>query len=76
MAPAFDGDLTRADLEGDTPYNTYVHHGLPPGPICSPGLAALTAALRPAKVPYLYFVAKGGRPPPVLGDLCPARQGR
>ena len=59
LGPSFDGDLTRADLEGDTPYNTYVHHGLPPGPICSPGLAALTAALRPAKVPYLYFVAKG-----------------
>ncbi|MCF8033887.1 MAG: endolytic transglycosylase MltG [Desulfarculaceae bacterium] len=59
LGPAFDGNLTRADLDRDTPYNTYAHTGLPPGPICSPGLAALRAALAPAKASYLYFVAKG-----------------
>jgi len=59
LGAAFDGDLTRADLEGDTPYNTYTRHGLPPGPICSPGRAALEAAIHPAKAPYLYFVARG-----------------
>lgn len=51
--------LNRKDLRIDTPYNTYIHFGLPPGPICNPGLASLTAALNPAKVTYLFFVAKG-----------------
>jgi UPF0755 protein len=47
------------DLLVDSPYNTYRHAGLPPGPICSPGLPSLLAALRPAKVPYLFYVARG-----------------
>src|SRR6266436_7185414 len=49
--------LTRADLRIDHPYNTYRNPGLPPGPIASPGLAAIEAALEPAPVKYLYFVA-------------------
>jgi UPF0755 protein len=56
----FDGELTRAQLSDEANrYNTYVHPGLPPGPICNPGLAALRAALEPAEVPYFYFVAGG-----------------
>lgn len=52
--------LLYADIErvGDDPYNTYTHAGLPPGPIASPGAPSLRAALNPADVPYLYFVAR------------------
>jgi UPF0755 protein len=46
------------DLTIDSPYNTYKYSGLPPGPICSPGLSSIEAALRPAKADYLYYVAK------------------
>ncbi len=54
----WDGNLRRPDLELDSPYNTYRYAGLPPGPICSPGLASLLAALEPADVPYIYFVSR------------------
>jgi UPF0755 protein len=54
----YDGNLRRADLELDSPYNTYRVPGIPPGPIASPGEAALDAVLHPADTPYLYFVAR------------------
>ena len=57
-AGRFDGNLTREDLQFDSPYNTYRYAGLPPGPIASPGRASLEAAASPADAPYLYFVSK------------------
>ena len=54
----FNGNLTRKDLQSRSPYNTYVIRGLPPGPICNPGRAALDAVLHPAEVDYLYFVSR------------------
>ena len=62
IGPGFNGNLTRRDLQTDTPYNTYTRHGLPPTPIAFPGRAAINAALNPAHGPELYFVATG------LGD--------
>lgn len=49
--------LTREDLQNPSPYNTYVHYGLPPGPICSPGEGAFRAVLKPAATDALFFVA-------------------
>ncbi len=57
----FNGNLTRKDLRTPTPYNTYVIKGLPPGPIASPGAAALEAALYPAETDYLFFVSRRDR---------------
>jgi UPF0755 protein len=54
----FDGNITRGHLMRKTPYNTYIIRGLPPGPICNPGMDAIIAALYPAPVNYLYFVSK------------------
>jgi UPF0755 protein len=55
----FDGNLRKRDLVADTPYNTYTRTGLPPTPIAMPGLGSLSAALNPAPVDALYFVARG-----------------
>jgi UPF0755 protein len=52
-------ELTLKDVQMPSPYNTYLHAGLPPGPICSPGLASIEAVLYPAKTDYLYFMGKG-----------------
>ncbi len=59
MGEAFDGNLRKRDLQTDTPWNTYIRHGLPPTPIAMPGQDALRAAVAPAKTPALYFVARG-----------------
>ena len=49
--------LTYADLKMDSPYNSYLHTGIPPTPICNPGRASIGAALRPAESDYMYFVS-------------------
>ncbi len=54
----FDGNIKRKHLRSKNPYNTYFHKGLPPGPICNPGLDSLKAVLEPDKTSYLYFVSK------------------
>ena len=59
LGESFDGNLRRADLLADTPYNTYTREGLPPSPISMPGKTALLAAVQPAASKALYFVARG-----------------
>lgn len=59
LGTRFDGNLTREHLAEDTPYNTYVHAGLPPSPIALPGARSIAAALHPAPGDYLYFVSRG-----------------
>lgn len=59
---AYRGAIYASDLTHDTPYNTYMHQGLPPGPIANPGIKALKAAMQPAQTDYLYFVAAGQNP--------------
>jgi UPF0755 protein len=56
------GAIYQSDLKLDTPYNTYLHTGLPPGPVANPGLRSLRAAMEPARTDYLYFVAAGANP--------------
>jgi UPF0755 protein len=56
------GVIHESDLKRNTPYNTYLHAGLPPGPVANPGLRSLRAAMEPAKTDYLYFVAAGADP--------------
>jgi UPF0755 protein len=59
LGEAYDGNLHKADLLRDTPYNTYTRVGLTPTPICLPGAAALRAAVNPQRTGALYFVATG-----------------
>ena len=59
MGQTFKGNLRKADLQADTPWNTYTRAGLPPTPIAMPGKASLLAALQPAASSALYFVARG-----------------
>ena len=56
------GTIYHSDLSRDTPYNTYLHAGLPPGPVANPGVKSLRAAMQPAQTDYLYFVAAGANP--------------
>lgn len=56
------GTIYQSDLQSDSSYNTYRHAGLPPGPICNPGVKSLEAAMHPAQTDYLYFVAAGADP--------------
>ena len=59
IGPKFDGDIKKADLRRDTPYNTYMRYGLPPTPIAMPSKESLLAAAQPAVSNALYFVARG-----------------
>jgi len=54
----YDGIINRSDLQLDSPYNTYLYPGLPPGPIANPGRASLEAAIHPAESDFLYFVSR------------------
>jgi UPF0755 protein len=56
------GTIYQSDLQAESAYNTYRHAGLPPGPICNPGLKSLEAAMHPAQTNYLYFVAASADP--------------
>jgi UPF0755 protein len=59
LGESFDGNIRRADLLADNPYNSYTRDGLPPSPICLPSRAAINAALHPAPGTAIYFVSKG-----------------
>jgi len=59
IGPKFDGNLRKADLRKDSPYNTYMHKGLPPTPIAMPSKESLFAVVHPAKSDAVYFVARG-----------------
>ena len=58
LAGRYDGNIHKADLQVDSPYNTYRYAGLPPGPIASPGRASLEAVLHPSDADFLYFVSR------------------
>ena len=59
IGPKFDGNLRKTDLRRDSPYNTYMHKGLPPTPISMPSKESLQAVIHPAKSDAIYFVARG-----------------
>lgn len=59
LGDGFNGNLTKADLQKPSPYNTYLNPGLPPTPICLPSRASIQAALHPADTDFYYFVARG-----------------
>ena len=59
LGAAYDGNLRKRDLQADTPFNTYTRGGLTPTPIAMPGKASLLAAVQPAAIKALYFVARG-----------------
>ena len=59
LAGRYSGRLHASELNFQSPYNTYLHYGLPPGPIGNPGMLSLEAVLHPAHTDYLYFVANG-----------------
>jgi UPF0755 protein len=59
IGPKFDGNLRKADLRKGSPYNTYMHKGLPPTPIAMPSKESLLAVMHPAKSDAIYFVARG-----------------
>jgi UPF0755 protein len=58
----YHGTIYASDLKAQSPYNTYTHAGLPPGPICNPGIPSLEAAMHPAKTNFLYFVSDPANP--------------
>jgi UPF0755 protein len=58
LAGTWEGRIRRVDLQMDSPYNTYIYRGLPPGPICNPGEASIRAALNPAETGYFYYVSR------------------
>jgi UPF0755 protein len=62
LAGQWRGAIYQSDKNRDTPYNTYLHAGLPPGPVANPGAKSLRAAMEPARTDYLYFVAAGANP--------------
>jgi len=62
LAGKWRGEIYASDLDYDSPYNTYRHTGLPPGPVSNPGLSSLKAAMHPAQSDYLYFVAETADP--------------
>jgi len=59
LGEAYDGNIRRRDLKRDTPYNTYVHKGLPPTPIAMPGAESIVAAMHPEDGDELFFVSRG-----------------
>ena len=62
LAGRYRGAIYQSDLSANSPYNTYKQPGLPPGPICNPGVSSLRAAMNPAATNYLYFVAASADP--------------